>query len=300
MEIFLKAILLDNQLHSFLKGRIQFKKNTLMPDSFDLALDIGNSTLGGAFFQEELLIETFHLPVHPLKEKDLDPYIQNKSISQVIIGSDNIAAGLTCLRYFQAKNIPVFEVDSENLSLILDVEKPSEVGNDRIANSYGGLFAHPNTDLIIVDMGTALAFDVVARERRFLGGAIAPGLHIAAKALSEFTDKLPLVEIEKPKSCLSKSTIGNIQSGVYYGMIGTIEKIVSEIKNIHFGQGNVLVIATGSLANPAEAEADSSIFAKLRSDLEKDLKTTIDYFEPDLTFFGLHEILKEKANGKRT
>lgn len=265
-----------------------------MGDLVDLVLDVGNTTVGGAFFQNDMILETFHLSSTHLKEKDLDARVKNKKIEHVMIGSDHVASGLICLRYFQEKKIPIFELTHEDLSIILDVDQVKEVGADRIANTYGGLYAHPNQDLIIVDMGTALVFDVVARERRFLGGAIAPGLHISAKALSEYTDKLPYVEIAKPKSCLSKSTIGNIQSGVYYGLIGTIEKIVQEIKTIHFGQGNALVIATGALAGLSDFEPDTSLLAQLRKDLEQDLKKTIDYFEPDLTFFGLHERLKEK------
>lgn len=192
------------------------------------------------------------------------------------------------------EKIPFYEVDPEKLSLILDVEVPQEMGIDRIANCYGALSVHPDGDSIVVDMGTAVVFDVVTKGKRFLGGAIYPGVQITAQALHDYTAKLPLVEVAKPPSALSRSTIGNIQRGIYYGLVATIEKIVKEIKRTRFSQSKVNVIATGGLASNVERKVDSFLSAQFRLDLENDLKGIVDYFEPDLTFLGLHQILNEQ------
>jgi len=267
-----------------------------MNKEYHLIFDVGNSRISIAFFQQDMIVETAYFLPHQFTQKDLRDLIEDKKIAAVLIGSVNYSAGLSILRFFKESKIPSFEVTHEDLSIILDVETPEEVGADRIANTYGALCSHSGRDLIVIDMKEIIVFDVVARERRFLGGAIAVGPHLAAKALSEHTEKLPIVEISKPKSCLSKTTVGNIQSGIYFGMLGMTEKIIEEICCIHFGQGNVLVIATGSLTAPTEPEPDSSVFAQFRLDLEKDLKGIIHHFEPDLAFFGYHEILKEKLS----
>lgn len=259
---------------------------------FDLVLDVGNSTVGGAFFENDALVESFHLPSRPLSESAFKEALKKKNVKRALIGADNLNAGHIASSVLKEKKIPHAFVDSSQISVILDVEAPQEVGADRIANTYGALYAHPHANVIVIDMGTAVTFDVIAKERRFLGGAIYPGLYLSAKALSQATDKLPLIPIEKPKSCLSRSTIGNIQSGLYYGLLGTIERILKEIKTARFAKSKVVVVATGGLT--AADHPDSFLSAHLRSDLEQDLKGIVDYFEPDLTFLGLHQILKER------
>lgn len=257
----------------------------------DLLLNIGNSTLGGAFFENNVLQETFHLPSRPLSEVKFSEFVKKKKIQHALIGADNLNAGHIVKKVLSEAKVPYFLVSSENLSVILDVEKPEEVGADRIANTYGALYAHPGKNAIVIDMGTAVTFDVISKDRKFLGGAIYPGLSMSAKALKDGTDKLPLVPIEKPASCLSRSTIGNIQSGLYYGLIGSIEKIVHVMIQSRFASGDVVVIATGGLATD---RPDSLVSAKFRMNLEEDLKGIVHHFEPELTFIGLHQMLKEK------
>ncbi len=263
-----------------------------MGEKYQLVFDVGNTRVGVAFFQRDLIVETAHFMNNSLNEGNLESLIKDKEIDIALIGSVHYRIGLFILQFLKKRNIKVAELTTENLSIILDVESPKEVGADRIASTYGALYSHPGCDIIVIDIGTAVVFDVIAKERRFLGGAIAPGPHLSAKVLANNTDLLPLVEIRKPKSPVSKTTQGNIQSGIYYGLLGMIERLVKEIKSLFFGSGNAIVIATGGLS-AAPDEPESSVFAKFRSELESDLKTIVDFFEPDLIFFGYHEILKE-------
>ncbi len=262
-----------------------------MSKEMDLVLRISNSSISGAFFAKNTLLDTFFIPFSSQLPILLKEILQEKEIENCIIGSGNHHAQKVTEEVLQELNISYFEIDHENLSITLDVEKPEELGTDRIANVYGALFLHPFSDAIVIDMETALVFDVITKERVFLGGAICPSVSLCARALSDHTDKLPLVNICKPQSCLSRSTIGNIQSGIYYSLIGTIEKIVEEIISMRFSHSQIKVIATGWLASNFSFQEYSS---SLRQDLEKDLKVVIDYFEPDLPFFGLFQILREK------
>lgn len=249
----------------------------------ELVLNIGNSFLKGGFFEKEKLKATFHLPSNPLNRENLRIELKKHPISTTLVGSDNRQAEKRAVEVLEEIQVPFDQVSHEHLSIQLAVENPAEVGIDRIANVYGALTQFPGKDALIVDMGTAVTFDVVRKDRTFLGGAIYPGVNISAQALNDWTDKLPLVQMQKPPSPISNSTIGNIQSGIYYGLLGAVERIVREMKR-DFPQA--FVIATGGLT----ATKDHP----LGDDLQRDLKPLMDTFEPELTLLGLYQILKER------
>ena len=127
----------------------------------------------------------------------------------------------------------------------IKIDNPREVGADRIANTaavhqlYGG-------PAIVLDLGTATTFDVVSKDGDYLGGAIAPGLGIAADALVRRTAKLPKVELTFPESAIGRSTVTAMQSGLVIGYVGLVKELVARLKN-ELG-GNPKVIATGGMA----------------------------------------------------
>jgi type III pantothenate kinase len=124
-------------------------------------------------------------------------------------------------------------------------ENPQDVGADRIASSvaahakYGG-------PTIVVDFGTATTFDAVSARGEYLGGAIAPGIQIAAEALYLKTAKLPRIEIAKSKKAIGRTTVASMQSGLYFGYIGLVANIIKAIQE-ELG-GECSVVATGGLS----------------------------------------------------
>ena len=100
---------------------------------------------------------------------------------------------------------------------------------------------------ITIDFGTATNFGVISEKGEFLGGAICPGLKLAADALTERTAKLPRFELVRPESVIGKNTVANMQSGIVYGYIGQINYLVERMKK-ELGAPNAKVIATGGLA----------------------------------------------------
>jgi type III pantothenate kinase len=130
----------------------------------------------------------------------------------------------------------------------VNVDNPREVGADRIVNTlaahtrYGG-------PAIVIDFGTATTFDVVSPDGEYLGGAIAPGLGIAAEALFRFTAQLRRIELVAPRSSIGKNTVHAMQSGVVWGYISLVEGMVERIKRDMGDMGAAAkVIATGGLA----------------------------------------------------
>jgi type III pantothenate kinase len=141
-----------------------------------------------------------------------------------------------------------------NVSFPLKVDQPTEVGADRICNVVAGvaLYGKP---LIVVDFGTATNFDVVNARAEFVGGAIAPGLNLAAEALISRAARLFRVELVRPKQAIGRNTVTNIQSGVMYGYAGLVDGLVDRMRREL--DGEVKVVATGGLAEQMREVAGS-------------------------------------------
>lgn len=129
---------------------------------------------------------------------------------------------------------------------------PSEVGADRIVNAVAG-YDRFQQQTIVVDFGTATTFDCVSEKGEYLGGLIAPGIHISMEALFQFASKLPRVTMCWPDKVIGKSTVHSIQSGLLYGYVEMVDGIVRRIGR-EMG-GNPKVIATGGLARLITREA---------------------------------------------
>ncbi|MBU3947520.1 MAG: type III pantothenate kinase [Proteobacteria bacterium] len=148
---------------------------------------------------------------------------------------------------------------------------PSEVGADRIVNAVGA-YEKYKTSLIIIDFGTATTFDVVSEKGEYLGGAISPGIMIAAEALFQKASKLPRVEIfVPPDKVIGTDTVSSMKSGIIFGYAGLIDGMVARMKAEM--DTNPKVIATGGLAR-----------------LMFNVATSIEAVEPDLTLEGLRII----------
>jgi type III pantothenate kinase len=124
-------------------------------------------------------------------------------------------------------------------------EDPSAVGADRLVDAVAAyrLYGGPTC---IVDFGTATTFDAISAEGDYLGGAIAPGIGIAAQALFERTAKLPRVELACPPAAIGRNTIHSIQSGLFFGYVSLVEGMVARFRQ-ELGP-EMRVIATGGLA----------------------------------------------------
>ena len=124
-------------------------------------------------------------------------------------------------------------------------ENPRSVGADRIADAaavqqlYGG-------PACVVDFGTATTFDAITNDGDYLGGAIAPGLGIAAEALFMRAAKLPRVDLQRPPTAIGRNTVHAMQSGMLFGYVSLVEGMVARFRS-ELGK-NMKVIATGGLA----------------------------------------------------
>jgi pantothenate kinase, type III len=231
-----------------------------------LTLDIGNTTLHGGVFDGDELILQFRRTTDArassdelgvflrsvLRENGADPAtITRIAVCSVVPDAIHSVRG-ACTKYFGLS--PFLLQPGVRTGLQIAVGNPLEVGADRIANAIGGTDLFPKKNLIIIDFGTATTFDVIlGRDRKYLGGVIVAGLRISMEALESRTAKLPAVEIGMPKNVLGRSSIESVQSGLYFGQIGTIKEITHRLIDECFGDGaapgKTIVIGTGGFSN---------------------------------------------------
>jgi type III pantothenate kinase len=149
-----------------------------------------------------------------------------------------------CERYFHQK--PLFVEPGIKTGMPVLYENPAEVGADRIVNGVAA-FEKYGGPCVIVDFGTATTFDCVTAKGEYQGGVICPGIGISADALFSRTARLQRVDIRKPARVIGTTTVGSLQSGLYYGYLGLVDGVLERLLG-ELGS-SVKVIATGGLAS---------------------------------------------------
>jgi type III pantothenate kinase len=121
-----------------------------------------------------------------------------------------------------------------DVPLQIGVNEPARVGIDRVLSAFAAnRLRRRESPAIIVSLGTAITVDLLEADGVFAGGAILPGIAMSARALAADTDALPHVEPEHLKSppALGRSTTAAIESGLYWGTIGAIRELVSQLSS---------------------------------------------------------------------
>jgi type III pantothenate kinase len=209
-----------------------------------LAIDIGNSSINIGFFDKGDLVGTLKIPSHPQKKdviyKDKIHDFLSKNHREIALGGaiiSSVVPALTEKIYNAVRDLgardPSVVSASLHTGLTFGVEKPEEIGSDRIANAVAAseLFGSP---VVVVDFGTATTISAV-KDREFLGGAILPGIELMSSSLKKGTAKLPQVDMASEDGKISlyamgKSTTMCILSGIIYGTAGAVERLIYEME----------------------------------------------------------------------
>jgi type III pantothenate kinase len=149
-----------------------------------------------------------------------------------------------CETYFNSR--PLFVEPGVKTGMPVLYDNPAEVGADRIVNSVAAFMKYGGP-CIVVDFGTATTFDCVSAKGEYEGGVICPGIGISADALFERTARLPRVDMRKPESIIGRTTVGSLQSGLYFGYLGLVDGILARLLD-EMGE-ETSVVATGGLAS---------------------------------------------------
>lgn len=138
------------------------------------------------------------------------------------------------------------------------VGAPQTIGADRLAMVVAAVNLYPNSNNLIIGLGTAVTYNFINKKHEFLGGGISPGLEMRFKALHEFTAKLPLVTKDWNFPLVGYDTKTNIQSGVILGLVKEIDGIIDEYRKKYH---NFNVLLTGGDTPFLDYHFKNKIFA---------------------------------------
>lgn len=232
-----------------------------------LCFDFGNTRLKCGIFQNGSLTESITLEQDPYQSVSnlLEKYQPaNTIVSSVIDHDENIETLLNASSQFHKLSF------KSKLPFTSPVGKPATIGADRIALVSAAVLLYPQSNTLIIALGTCVTYNFINRQHHFLGGAISPGLHMRFNALKHNTAKLPLISPNFQYPLIGYDTATNILSGVIGGMVNEIDGFIQQYKKLYT---NFNVLLTGG---------DTSDFAGL-------LKNKI-FADPDLLFKGLYAI----------
>jgi type III pantothenate kinase len=248
-----------------------------------LAIDVGNSNIVLGVFEGTTLVQSWRLQT--LRERTADElgllvdglfahhHLDKSRVDGLILGS--VVPPLTTTtrgmaeRYFGLTALIVEPGVNTGMPILYD--NPAEVGADRIVNAVAAYERFGRTaprPLVVVDFGTATTFDAISANGEYLGGSICPGVQISADALFQRAARLPRIDVKKPARIVGRTTVGAMESGLFWGYVGLVEGLVRRMGD-ELG-GNALCVATGGLADVIAPETP-----------------LIHHVDPDLTLNGL-------------
>lgn len=222
-----------------------------------LTIDIGNTNISIGVFDRDILKATWRLATDARRMPDeYGMALLNLLSIRHMVASDIKAIALCSVvppltqgftelsdSFFGVKPLVVGAGVRTGIKILYD--NPRDVGADRIVDAAAGfrLYGGP---LIIVDFGTGTVFDGISVHGEYLGGAIAPGVRVAAESLFTAASQLRRIELIAPKTAIGKNTTHAMQAGVILGYADLVEGMVERFK-LELGQ-DAKVVATGGLA----------------------------------------------------
>jgi type III pantothenate kinase len=211
-----------------------------------VAVDVGNSRIKFGWFEGDETADPFGLP-SPVKTFELGPeageldrlsaWLEDGAAGSISwwIGSVQRSASSRLVDWLRARDVErITLLASVDLPLEVRLPRPDMVGIDRLLGAVAANHLRaPDQPAVVVDLGTAVTVDLVSADGAFLGGAILPGIGLSARALHEFTDLLPAMEMQslaEPPPALGTNTIEAMRSGIYWGAIGGVRHLLDLLR----------------------------------------------------------------------
>ncbi|HXS36196.1 MAG TPA: type III pantothenate kinase [Flavipsychrobacter sp.] len=242
--------------------------------SLNLCVDWGNSSVKTALFNDETLVDTQTFS-HNEAISSLSFYVDDhKPVKSILCSVANHPDGLE--KMLQSRTSGYVKLDGRTPLPVMNAYLSQEsLGPDRIALATGAHLLYPNKNNLVISLGSCITYNFIQKNKTFRGGAISPGLHMRLRAMHEFTDKLPEVDVDGELLLLGYDTATCMRSGAVLGMACEIDGIVGEY-NEQYQDFNAIL--TGGDAPFFATKLKSKIFA-----------------DPELLLKGLNLILKHNV-----
>ena len=194
------------------------------------AIDVGNTTAKVALVSSESKRNIYTFPSCDDSYMSIRNLVTNNPLSKAVVCTVNPPFSTQLEHILKEADIPVFYVDYTNIPLKNKYNPPSGVGSDRLVTSYAVLKRF-DADAVIIDMGSAITFEVVTRDGEYLGGLIFPGIQLLRKSLNDHTAFLPLVEVKAGRyPAVASTTEEAVAGGIFKGVNALIDRIVEDIQ----------------------------------------------------------------------
>jgi type III pantothenate kinase len=208
-----------------------------------LAVDVGNARMKigvfGPFVGDALPepMRTLQLNGERPEFDSIGPWLDDLAGEKLLwfLASVNRAGASRLIDWVRERrpNDAVTLLSAGDLPLVVRLERPDMAGIDRLVDAVAvNRLREPGRAAVIVDVGTAITVDLVAADGAFLGGSILPGLATSARAMHEFTDLLPLIdvsELSEPPPALGTATEEAMRSGLFWGTVGAIRQLIEQL-----------------------------------------------------------------------
>ena len=223
-----------------------------------LIIEQGNTSTKVAIYAEGNLKASFvYKTFDKSKLKPLfDVYSLDKGIYSTVadVDEDLIAYLKECLSCF------IYFDNDVRLPITIKYKTPHTLGKDRIAAVVGAYYLQPNRNILIIDAGTCITYELLEASGSYLGGNISPGMTTRFKALNDYTKKLPLVNEREEVPCWGTCTEDAIRAGVVNGIVFEMDGYIDQAKELY---SDVLVFLTGGHSFYFESRLKNSIFADI-------------------------------------
>jgi len=242
--------------------------------NMNLVIDYGNTTIKTAVFSDEKMVDRFTIEkndsYHIFDIFTSYPAIMHVLLSAVSDYPPSLVeklknSGLDFMILDHTTALPVKNQYSTKESL----------GFDRVANVVAAHTIFPGNNVLVIDAGTAITYDLITSNAEYIGGNISPGIKMRAKALHAFTRKLPMIEVNGEQPLIGNSTAEAIAAGIVNGVVYETQGYIDQLKKDY---KDLKVILTGGDHNHFDKKLKNSIFV-----------------DSNLNLIGLNRILNYNA-----
>jgi len=216
----------------------------------NLIIDAGNSFVKAALFDGEEMVKVFSFSRGEGWHHELAGYSIHKSIISNVGGhfADFLLEGCPSLLLNETTKLP----------LINKYATPNTLGKDRLAAAVGANQLFPNKNILVIDSGTCITYDIITAENEFLGGIISPGIQMRLQAMHQFTARLPTANWNPNAPLIGTDTLSCLQSGAANGVLAEAEGIIGRMIEKYY---ELEVVICGGTTSFFESKINRRIFA---------------------------------------
>lgn len=236
-----------------------------------LCIDMGSQHIKCAIFENQRCLKIFAIK----NLSDLKKEIAGINIDKALLVCNDRAKAQGWTSEISSWNIPMKPLLCENFPSTIDPALKDLILPDTVAKIYGALSFYPTNDCIVIDFGTTVRYELITKQGKFLGRTLFPFFELLTRAVHVSTPYIG----DTPPSPLGRNLIDSVNSGCYYGLLGSVERIIAELRLQSQTPFEIMTIATGTITE--------------KLSWKNPLSELVDQIHPYLILEGLNQIMNE-------